>query len=513
MQLKPSAQAVALALLSTAPLYSGDVFALPPTATPAITIYSSGNTAANNFIQYVLANRVCKTGTLDTYRDIPLKGSDFLGFFCTVDSTKVPGLTVKDPNLLVLKRTRTNAELGVYPLLEPTKLIDIMGINNTVNGEPQCTLSTTANVYDCKIDRAGDLFKITPDFGVADVHPSLFRGTNFNPIIDGIAFQQVTAAAVSANLKVQPTGALVFNTPVTLGLRNALQAAQIDQGILDADCLADESQRCQPSLSKDLIASIFAGRLQKWSDVRVNYTPAGSSTAVSRKLTEYGVLPADQKVRICRRNRGAGQQAVPNLYLFNAPCSSTVAPAETGNPLLGPVVHIATSVSGGEACLDDFDKGTNNSTFNTGLTTAWAIGIAATDRNASLAKNYRFIKIDGASPTLDEVFSGHYKMYSEGSFNWRKVDPQPTGNKLTLIQKLAKDAAEPTVLASFNGSSVQPFGRGGYLAISSQGYQVKHPFDPTFPVTPYTHAPTGLGLDGCRIPLLDTGAKGKLPAL
>jgi len=104
-------------------------------------------------------------------------------------------------------------------------------------------------------------------------------------------------------------------------------------------------------------------------------------------------------------------------------------------------------------------------------------------------------------------------MYSEGSFNWRKVDPQPTGNKLTLIQKLAKDAAEPTVLASFNGSSVQPFGRGGYLAISSQGYQVKHPFDPTFPVTPYTHAPTGLGLDGCRIPLLDTGAKGKLPAL
>jgi hypothetical protein len=498
-------------------LYGAAAVALPPSATPHITVTSAGNTAANNFLLSLFKDKYCKPGTLDVYRDADAvgKGSYFLGYFCTFDSSKLTGLTLKDPNVLLLKRTKNNAELGVYPLLEPNKKIDIMGISNTVtvggSSEPQCTeTSPGSQTWDCHTDRPGDLYKITPDFGVADVNPDLFQGVNYNPSVDGLNFKPASKKDVAKNLTVKNAGSLVFGVPVSKNLRDALQAAQIDQGKLEPDCVGDETQRCQPSLSKALITSLYAGRIGQWSDIKVDYTPAGATTPVSVPLTDYATALADDKVRICRRNKGAGQQAVPNVFFLDNPCSATaIPPTEVSNPLTGPITHIATGVSADEKCLADYHDGTNNSGFNTANTTAWAIGVLATDRNANLALPYRFVKVDGYAPTIQEAAAGHYLYASEGSFNWRKVSPKPTGDVLTLIQKLADDASSPSVLANFNKSAVHPWGQGGYLAISTQGYPVKFPFDPNYPVTPYTHGPTGSTLDNCRIPQVDTGPNGK----
>jgi hypothetical protein len=82
---------------------------------------------------------------------------------------------------------------------------------------------------------------------------------------------------------------------------------------------------------------------------------------------------------------------------------------------------------------------------------------------------------------------------------WRKSDPSPTGDTLTLIQKLATDATTPSMFGQLNAAITQPWGKGSYIAVSAQGYSTTHPFDPNNPVTAYTHAPAG-SLDNCTYP-------------
>ncbi|MDD5036229.1 MAG: hypothetical protein PHE55_15885, partial [Methylococcaceae bacterium] len=162
----------------------------------------------------------------------------------------------------------------------------------------------------------------------------------------------------------------------------------------------------------------------------------------------------------------------------------------------------------------DLNDGTNNSKTNP-LPGAkgWAIGMLTTERNTNLSKNYRYIKIDGYAPTIQQAAAGHYLYFSEAAYLWRKADPQPTGDQLVIIQKIAKDATSPTIFGQLNAAIGHKWGTGAYLAVSPQGYPVVHPFDPANPITPYTHAPGGLNLDNCRIPQVDDSANGRQPNL
>jgi ABC-type phosphate transport system substrate-binding protein len=499
--------------------YTGIASALSPNVPPDITIQIAGSTIQDNYVQKLLA-QICKTDTLDTYRDNDAvgKGTYYRAFFCTFDSSKVTGLKIKDPKVLLLKRNRSGAVTGVYPLLEPDKKINMMGINNVVASggvtEPQCAETTPGSrSWSCRTDRPGDLFLMTPDMGVSDIDPQIFRGANYNSNIDGITFAEPTSARVAKLLTVKNAGAVVQGIPVTQTLRDALQSAEIEMGKLPPECAGDETERCMPSLSKALVASLFAGRIANWSDIKVEYMPTGSTVPVAVPLTDFS-SPPDTKVYLCRRNKGASTQASFNAYFLNNPCSSTgINPAEISNPLTGPLVVTPTQVTAEEDCLADFNDGTNNGTFNPNNAKAWAIGMLTTERNTSLAKAYRFIKIDGSAPTIQEVAAGHYTYFSEATYHWRKVAPKPTGDKLTIIQKIARDASSPSILGSVNATINQPWGQGTFLAVSSQGYPVQHPFDPANPVTPYTHAPIGSVLDNCRFPQVDPGANGMKPTL
>jgi len=103
----------------------------------------------------------------------------------------VPGLTLLNPRLLVLKRNRSGTITGVYPLMEPNKGIDFMGVANDPQGTQQCTETASGSrSWTCRIDRPGDVFKAVPDMGVLDTDPQVYRGPNYNPLIDGVAFSQ-----------------------------------------------------------------------------------------------------------------------------------------------------------------------------------------------------------------------------------------------------------------------------------------------------------------------------------
>lgn len=509
MQFKTTAAAIAAALSCET------AFALPPSAvfTEDFIVRVAGSTIHDNYFAEYL-KKICVANTIDSYKDNDAtgKGTYWKAFSCQLDSTKVSGLGVVNPNFLILKRNRSGAITGVLPLLEPGKPIKFMGLNNNplVGGsaQPQCTESPAGSrAWLCRTDRLGDLLDVTPDLGVGDVDPYNFSGPNYTPTIDGVTFAEPNLATVSKILNVVNSGGIIQNIPVSLGLRNALQDARIHQGKLDADCLNDDSERCMPNLSKGFIASLFLGKIAKWSDVKVSYDTANG--AVSEPLTSFGVLPADQKVYLCRRNKGASTQVAFNAYFLDTPCSTwgSIPPESPGNPLNGPVILTPTQVTTTEQCLDDLDRGTNAGGNNPGLTAAWAISMLTTERNASLAYNYRYLKIDGYAPTLEEVAAGHYLYYSGATYHWRKLTPKPTGAKLRMIQVLAANASAPDILGVINGKVDQPWNpgpEGAFIAESVQGYAVSHPFDPANPVTPYTHAPSGKRISSCRIPQVDT---------
>ncbi|MBS1213157.1 MAG: uncharacterized protein H6R26_1774, partial [Proteobacteria bacterium] len=452
----------------------------------------------------------------DQYQDNDAvgKGTYYKAFFCTIDSGKVPGLGVSDPNLLILKRNRSGAITGVYPLLEPTKPINMMGINNVVGGAAQCTeTSAGSKSWLCRTDRTGDVTKQLPDMGVSDIDPQIFRGVNYNSTIDGsTTFSQPTTAAVAATLTVRNAGGVVQNTPVTKTLRDALQNAQKQSGALPSNCaVGDETETCMPSMSKALLTSLFAGRIGKWSDIKVEKADG----TLLGDLTDFATTPPDNDlVHICRRNKGASTQAAINAYFLNTPCASTgTPPVEVSNPTFGPVVVAPTQVTATENCLDDFNDGSNVATFNPNGRKVWAISMLTTERNTALDKGYRYIKIDGYAPTVEQVAAGHYTYFSEAAYVWRKVAPKPTADQQVLIEKIASDATTPAVFGQLNAAITQPWGTGSFIAVSSQGYPVAHPFDPAQPVTPYTHAPAGTTVDNCRMPQVDGGANGKTPTL
>jgi hypothetical protein len=496
---------IAAAVAACAALTSGAALALPATDTPDIEIFMSGATAQDNNLG-LLFEDLCVPGSLTTYQDGTVGGTDkaganHLAYFCQIDSSKVTGgISVSNPKVLLHKTSTSGgvggSGIGVNPVLLKQE-VETMSIKNNncadapINGE---------KFVRCGITQPGDLVMKVPDAGVSDVNPELFTGPNTPK---GVA--PVDASKVAQSLQVISGGSLVFNTPVTLKLRNALQQAQLDSGALPNDCaVGNETEKCMPGLSKQQVASLLTGQIQNWEQIKV-VTPNGAS----KPLTDYagnGDI-TDRKVYICRRTAGSGTQATINAKILNAPCTAgSVNPIETTNPALGPVVLLNAGSGDVEKCLVDFDAGSNTSTQNANAVKAWAIGVQSTEKNSNETLAYRFIKIDGVAPTLANAASGHYSVNAELTYQFLKSGG-PTGDKLNIIKQIANEAGKPSVIAKNNAKFVHLFGEGGYLAVSANGFDV--PADGVFskdnPVTPYTHAPGGLSLDNCRVPLIDNG--------
>ena len=135
----------------------------------------------------------------------------------------------------------------------------------------------------------------------------------------------------------------------------------------------------------------------------------------------------------------------------------------------------------------------------------------ATEKNPSNALAYRFIKIDGVAPTLQNAAAGRYGVAAEVTYQWLKSGG-PTGDKAKIISRVATDAGKPSIIAANNKSFAFTWGQGGYLAVSTAGWEVSPTgeLDLNNPVTPYTHAPNGLSLDNCRVPVVDSGKRNRL---
>ncbi len=461
-----------LSLAVSAALVSGTAFAHAPTVTPDIEIFMSGASAQDKGIA-ALFNDLCVAGTLDTYLDGGT-GKAHSAYFCTIDNAKVPGLALTNPKVLLHKRSAGGSGQGVNPVIEETP-IDAMSINNG-----NCVVMS-ANKYNCSITNPGDLVQAVSDAGVSDVNPEMFVGLN-TPAGDS----PVNVADVTTKLDVVAAAGVVFGVPVNTAFRNALQEAQFGKG--DA-CVGDESEACMPSLSKEQVATIMSGQLQKWNSIKVNGVALTDASVVT-------TVPTDLKVNICRRVNGSGTQAQMNAKFLNYPCTpNAIVPASASNPFTGPVITLNSGSGDVETCLDAADAAGK-----------WSIGVQSTEKNANNSHAYRFIKVDGVAPTLQNAASGKYFDWAEQTFQWRKAAYNgPTGDKKTIITTIASNAGKPSIIASvLNPGFVYTWGQGGYLAVSTNGHApaANGIFDVANPVVPYTHAPNGK-LDNCRTPVVN----------
>ncbi|HEB56766.1 MAG TPA: hypothetical protein ENI98_10800 [Gammaproteobacteria bacterium] len=509
MKIKQIATAVSAVLLS------GSALAISPTTTPDIEIFMSGATAQDKAIAALFEN-ICVTDAsgnptdLDIFKDnanAVKPGKAHTAYFCTLDNAKVPGLSITAPKVLFHKRSKGGSAQGVNPVIDEVA-IDAMNINNSNCLAP----AGTDNFWRCDITKyqadgvtpTGNLIAVVSDAGVSDVNPEMFVGAN-TPAGNA----PVNAADVGNKMVVRAAAALVFGVPVTTSLRDALQEAQFpgnttcttyDATITDPLLQPRESEACMPSLSKRQVASLISGKIQNWSAFKVNGVSLTDPSVVSS-------IPASTKVTYCRRVNGSGTQAQMNAKFLNYPCTAgALTPAaEPGNPFIGPVVAENSGSGDVTLCLNDFNNGVNDSGKNAGLTTAWALGVQSTEKNAKLKDDFRFVKIDGVAPTLENAATGKYDDWVEQTFQWRIPSFNgPTGDKLTILEAIASQASEPTTIATvLNTKFKHSWGQAGYMAVSTNFAPTANGvLDVTAPVIPYTHAPAGK-LDNCVVPVVN----------
>jgi len=400
---------------------------------------------------------------------------NYWGIAC--DASTASGVTGK---VLFIKRSAGGSAQGVGPVNSSTPIQFI--------SRSSCTDTDSNGVYTCPTLSAGEI----PDGGVADVAPKAFEFIVNGAPADG--------TDVSSNLDAKAMVTQVFGIVVNTSFRNALQSAQFGA---NSTCVGAETEPCMPSLTKQQINTIFGTKsgLKTWTLFRVerdgvDITPPlnGEALTSSPATANFRTGTFDTKVRICRRVAGSGTQAQFNANFLGNPVKDAafrLIPYDQADTNFGtgPIVWNGSGSSDVETCLEAYDSGTtktitsatgstqiNPAAGETGPTKAWAIGIQGTEKNASLAKPYRFIKVDGVAPTLENVWNGKYFDFAEGSCQTRVGDNSGPATfikaacalNVTAAVKLNLGADQALGGSGANfGSGEQPWGVAGYLLPST----------------------------------------------
>ncbi len=503
---------------------SGSSDALSPTSTPDIEIFMSGSSILNDAIYQVFDNHTGAPGfcvsdangnpvDLDVFKDNvnPANpGRAHTAYFCTLDTTRFPEFSISMPRVLFHKTSYGGSHKGLNPLIDEVA-IDAMNIYNGNCAAPD--LARGENFWRCDITPdsdndplTGNLLQTVPDLGISVFNPEMYVGVN-TPYY----YSPVSARDVADKLVVKAVAAFVFAVPVSTNLRDALQEVQFpgnticttytaDPNAVDFNPLSEprESEACMPSLSKRQVASIMTGKVRNWSVFKLDVK--GSSVALTDAVTR---MPDDTKVRYCRGIDGADNQVQVNAQFLNYPCFAGAAtPVTAPNSVFyGPIV-VENSGSGNMTqCLNDANNGAGYSQ------TAWALGIhnySTAHQNIDLIDDFRFIKIDGVAPTLENAANGKYNGWVESTIQWRRQAYNgPTANKLKFIEEFSTLIGRPDILADLNKQFQHTWGQAGFMAVSTNfAPAADGVLDLIAPVIPYSHAVKG-NPDNCVVPVIN----------
>ena len=457
--------------------FAGGASAYGPTENYDYELRISGSSAQDEALESVLdsgSHGLC----LDN-RDVwsyNNSKSDYRAVSCRTDAGKVPGLTDTNGDgvikVLVFKRSRGGSALGVQPLAR----------DKAIPGIDKSTCSAGSTVVGATYNCTG-LTSVKSDVGLSDVDPAIFRNADNTPYEPDAAAAYVNFPMTDAdvtNLEIRSAAALIFGIPVTLNFRDALQDAMITNGDLVLGCDDSAANRdleaCMPSLSKSALGSVMSGSMVDWSQLDV----PGLAMPVS----------GDTAPKLCRRVSGSGTQAAYHVKILYNPCAGGASGASMLSADGFNVFEHSTS-AGVRTCLNDQHNAGN-----------YAIGLLSAESKPSSTRNYRWIKVDGVSPSLQNAARGKYPIVVEPTFQWRKstVSNPLSGGKLKLAEAIVSIAAKPTTIAARNAAFTYGGLETGYLATLPNTTSPTVPFSTAAPVWAYSHAANGAVLDNCRPP-------------
>lgn len=426
---------------SAAVLASGSALAINSSGVPAANqLYVSGATATNASlyqIHLLASGGVCEPGTIDVYIDTAgpeaVDANDQFMVACTGRS----GTAFATQSLLVAKESNGGSNNGTRNVAraaaDPAFELDFLDASNPGCDAPVAVAATGALTgYNLHANCSNTVSR-APDAGVADVEAALFTTTTPSDI---------------AILNPQPLFQIVFAPAVSKNLRDALQAAQ---GLTVGDAGP------VPNITRGQLHRIFAGEAFTWDEFKTN---TGAD------------LLAGQDVYICRRGNDSGTQASFAAFVMNERCNATVpgifAPdtgaCEAGGcdweqdldgnsvpDFAGDFIFAGDGSGDVRGCLDyRNDNG------------QYAIGVLSSDTTANdTDREFRFIGIDGAPPTLSSVANGGYHFVTENVLNVRGSGP--SGVPGQVVAFIVDNIGEPSVIADLNVASRNPGGDTGIL--------------------------------------------------
>ena len=535
--------AIATALAASA----GSALAYLPTSNADAdkVIYWAGATASTQSAQDSIIDFVCDVGagTINV-----MSRTNNWAVACNSSAAKTPALGAA--RVMVIKRDNGGSGVGVGPLQQGVALnfLDVStgGGGNCVAADVAKTSSNGTGYSERTCGALNVVGGHAPDIGTSDIEPSLFIGLNA-PVLNladgpgvpanGTAYPFDPTGAAFAKTAV--LGDLVFNTPITTELYKALQSAQFpisspcypgngaygtfvtvnqdDPGTTVNEAISapnGDTEACMPSLTKAEIASVFTGQIKNWEEFKVLDTTTNTVIDLRTAANNAGlVLPplrnGSTPVQVCRRVAGSGTQAQFNVEHLAVNCASGVLGPKVATTLTLPLVAENSSATNVEQCLDDFNQGTNTSTKNSGLVKRWAMGIRSTEAsNKSLAVspfwdyNYRFVKIDGYAPTIENVHRGDY--WNFGTQNLQ-ASPIANADTLAVFDVIADKAFTITGLKNLNNDCKHGFGRGCWLGTPKSLNASPVVFDVDLftadPVNNFTRAPNNRPLNSCQPPV------------
>lgn len=420
MQRKTLNLAVAAALLTLAGSASA-AFTFNSGNTSVVNI--SGSSATNNQLKLFAQNVLCDSVNQTT---INYDSNDY-AVVCTPKSS-VLTLPSGKTNIAVVKNSVGGSGQGITPEIAHSTLTFLNPFTNT--------LSTTA----------------VPDIGMSDEEPALL-------VAAGAASGDVTKLTSS------PLNVVTFGTPVTLGLRNALQTKEIAAGTLPSTCSAgNESMACMPSLSRGQIASIFTGQTVGWSEFGLT-NPAG-----------------DDNIYIAKRVITSGTQTGSRVFFLNDPCSggvisfvnadiaesNTKADACNAASYSGARIFEASGSGNVETCVTNHDRNGRwaigvNSTEYPGLpgadqTEAYTpAGGADLGSKINNGDHQRHIKIDGIAPITFNTAVNRYQNWVEATMNVSNVytlSPDAAALQTLMVSDFNDPSVLNTINAGFNTTAL-----------------------------------------------------------
>jgi hypothetical protein len=273
------------------------------------------------------------------------------------------------------------------------------------------TVSTTLSgvkTYDTVSGCTNATTNRVPAAGLADVEPALF------------------GASPGAGDSSVGTAALSFGIIASTVLRDAMQDAQ---GLtVGSDLVAD-----MPSLSSAELASLLAGNLGLASQLAGAPAVAGNGGAID----------------LGRRVSTSGTQKTAEVTLLNQGCSAGVA----------PMLNAGLTAFGGTVTEGSGSSNVRNAVIAANSAGNAAIGILSAE--TAPTAEFKYLKIDGFSPSIENVINGNYKFYA---FNAANKDSSLTGNNLAVVDALIARLSDPnSIVAANTAFAFAPDFQGGFI--------------------------------------------------